>query len=342
MWMLARRAVAYAARTLEWEDFELPDVPPPGRLLVRTRATLISTGTELANWTGITADRKAMGADWHAKPLRLGYSLVGTVLAVGEGVPGWQPGARCSGAGPHASAAVLEASRCVPVPEGVSDAAATFGTLGPIALNGVRRAHLALGERVAVVGLGLIGQLAGLWARLAGARPVVGTEPIARRRDLAVALGFDAALDPRDDVAFQEGAAHWTEGQGFDVVFESTGHPSALVPALRLAMRDGRVVALGSTRGVVEEFDVYAEVHQRGVTMIGAHANTHPAQVNAANRWTEPANRAFTLQCIAAGDLPVERLISHQVAATQAPEMFRLLADHREEAMGVVLHWADA
>lgn len=340
--MQARRAVAYAPRTLEWEAIDLPDTPPPGKLLIETRATLISTGTELANWTAITADRTGMSTDWRDKPFRPGYSLVGTVLAVGAGLEGWRPGTRVSGAGSHASAVLLDAARCVAVPDGVSDEAATFGTLGPIALNGVRRATLALGECVAVVGLGLIGQLAGLWARLDGARPVVGVEPIERRRNLARAVGFDTALDPGDDATLWQEVARWNDARGFDVVLESTGHPSALVPALQLATREGRVVALGSTRGTIDQFDVYKEIHQRGVTLIGAHANTHPAHANAANRWTEPANRALTLQYIASGELPVQRLISHRVPADQAPAMFQLLADHRDEAMGVVLQWAQA
>ena len=336
--MRARRAVAEAPRALGWEEVELPDQPPPGKVLVGTRATLISTGTELANWTGITADRAAMGDDWRDRPLRLGYSLVGTVLAAGEGVERLQPGDRVSGAGPHASAALLDADRCVPVTSSLSDAAATFGTLGPIVLNGVRRAGLALGESVAVVGLGLIGQLAGLCARLNGARPVVGLDPFPQRRHLAAEVGFDAALAPGDPAAVAH-AAQWTGTAGFDVVFEATGHPEALAPALRLAAPGGRVVALGSTRGTVRDFDLYADLHRRGITLIGAHANSHPAQANAANRWTEPANRALTLRLIAAGDLPVERLISHRVPAAEAPAMFALLADHREEAMGVVLEW---
>ena len=337
--MRARRAVAYGPRRLDWEDIDLPDTPPAGRLLVRTRATLISTGTELANWTAITADRAAMGPDWRAHPYRPGYSLVGTVLAVGEGVTGWQPGDRVSGAGPHASAALLEAARCTPVPAGVGDAAATFGTLGPIALNGVRRASLTLGEGVAVVGLGLIGQLAGLLARLNGARPLIGFDVLAERRRRAAELPFEAALDPGDQAASRAEVARWTEGRGLDVVFEATGHPAAFEPALQLAAREGRVVALGSTRGVVERLDLYEQIHRRGLTVIGAHASTHPAQPNAANRWTEPANRALTLRLIAAGDLPVERLISHRVPAERAPEMFQLLAERRQDAMGVVLLW---
>lgn len=336
--MRATRAVAYAPRTLSWEEFDLPDTPPAGALLVRTTATLISTGTELANWTGITADRAAMGADWRERPYRPGYSLVGVVLAVGEGVQGFAPGDRISGHGPHASAAVLEARRCTPVTEAVSDAAATFGTLGPIVLNGVRRAHLALGESLAVVGLGLIGQLAGMFGRLHGARPVVGLDLWPERRRIAEALAFDHALAP-DDPSARAPLAAWGSGGGYAVVIEATGHPDALVPSLALAAPGGRVVALGSTRGVVPNFDLYGQVHLRGLTLIGAHITTHPAQATVADRWTETANRALTLRLIAAGELPVERLITHRAPAAEAPALFALLADRRREALGVVLEW---
>jgi threonine dehydrogenase-like Zn-dependent dehydrogenase len=134
--------------------------------------------------------------------------------------------------------------------------------------------------------------------------------------------------------------ARWTGSDGFDAVIEATGHPSALVPSLRLARANGRVVALGSTRGTVDSFDVYADLHKRGISLIGAHNSTHPEQPNAANRWTEPADRALTLRLVAGGDLPVERLISHRVPADEAPALFALLADRRREAMGVLLEWS--
>lgn len=337
--MRARRAVALAPRSLTWEEVDLPDAPPPGKLLVRAHTTLISTGTELANWTGITADRAAMGADWRQQPFRPGYSLAGSVLAVGDSVDSWTVGDRLSAAGPHASAAVLDAARCVKVPPTVSDEAAAFGTLGAIALNGVRRAGIGLGDRIAVVGLGLIGELAGLLARLNGARPVVGLDLVPNRCDLAVALGWDAALDPDDPSSIHEASATWTDGAGFDIVIEATGHPAAFAPALRLVRREGKVVALGSTRGLLADFDLYDMIHRPGVTLIGAHANTHPLTATAANPWTEPANRSLIVRLVASGDLPVERLISHREPAARAPELFALLADRRQEAMGVVLDW---
>lgn len=335
--MRARRLVAYRPRTMAVEAFDLPDAPPPGHLLAETVCTLISTGTELANYTGITADRAAMGEDWTAAPYYPGYSYVGVVRAVGAGVAEIAVGDRVCGHGPHAAAALLTPDRVAVVPETVTDAQAAFVTLLIITMNGVRRATIALGERVVAVGLGLIGNLALQLAHASGATPVVGTDPIAQRREYAEECGL-LALDPAAP-DFDAAVAALTEDAGFDVVFEATGSPGGLAPALRLAGPSARVVALGSTRGVVREFDLYGDVHRPGVTIIGAHISTHPPAANAANRWTMGANRAVALRFLAEGRVNVETLISHREPADHAPDLFALLADRRAEAMGVLLDW---
>src|SRR5438477_11502001 len=160
--MHARRLAAMRPHHMELEEFELADKPPPGYVLAQTSCTLISTGTELANWTGITADRRAMGEDWSARPYRPGYSYVGVVPDghPGDGVAGVAVGDRICGQGGHASAAMLEAARVAVVPAGVNDVQASFATLLVITMHAVRRARIELGERVAAVGLGLIGNLA--------------------------------------------------------------------------------------------------------------------------------------------------------------------------------------
>jgi threonine dehydrogenase-like Zn-dependent dehydrogenase len=286
--MCARRLVALRPRHLELEEFELADQPPPGTVLAETTCTLISTGTELANWTGLTAYRRAMGEDWSAQPYRPGYSYVGVVRAAGDGVAGVAVGDRICGQGGHASAAVLDAAKIAAVPAGVSDVQASFATLLVITMNAVRRAGIELGERVAAVGLGLIGNLALQQARLCGAMPVAGSDLLAARRAYAERVGL-LALDPCA-AGFAERVAHLTDGERFDVVFEATGSPAALTPALKLAAHNGRVVALGSTRGLVEQLDLYGDVHVPGITLIGAHVSTAPRLPNAANRWTEEAS----------------------------------------------------
>src|SRR5438067_7877634 len=193
--MRAQRLVARRPQHMELEEFQLDEQPPPGYVLAQTTCTLISTGTELANWTGITVDRRAMGEDWSARPYRPGYSYIGVVRAVGDGVTGVAVGDRICGQGGHASAAMLEAGKVAVVPAGVSDVQASFATLLVIAMHAVRRARIELGERVAAVGLGLIGNLALQQARLCGAVPVVGSDLLASRRAYAERVGL-LALDP--------------------------------------------------------------------------------------------------------------------------------------------------
>lgn len=335
--MRGQRLVAFRPFTLEQESFDLPDTPPPGCVLAETTCTLISTGTELANYTGITVDRRAMGDDWRATPYRPGYSYVGVVRAVGSGVAGIAVGDRVCGHGPHASVALLEVGNVAVVPEGVTDVQAAFVTLLIITMNAVRLAKIELGDRVAAVGLGLIGNLALQQARICGGMPVVGTDLLAARRTYAEQVGL-AALDPAAaDFAVRIGAL---AGDGrFDVVFEATGSPGGLKPALQMAGRHARVVALGSTRGIVEQFDLYGDVHVPGVTIIGAHLMTHPAEANFANRWTMQANRAVALRLLADHRVDVDSLISHHEPAERAPDLFALLAERRSEAMGCILDW---
>jgi threonine dehydrogenase-like Zn-dependent dehydrogenase len=322
---------------MELEPFELPDTPPPGHVLTETICTLISTGTELANYAGVTVDRAALGDDWREHPYRPGYSYVGVVRVVGHGVAGISVGDRVCGHGPHASAAILPPKNIALVPAAVTDAQAAFVTLLIITMNGARRAKIELGERVASVGLGLIGNLVLQLAHVCGAQPVVGSDLLAERREYAEDVGL-LALDPTAP-DFADQIAALTDGAQFDVVFESTGSPDGFAPALNLAARHGRVVALGSTRGLIQDFDLYDGVHRPGITVIGAHISTHPQEPNVANRWTMGANRVVALRLLAEGRVNVDSLISHREPAEHAPDLFAMLADRRSEAMGVILDW---
>ncbi len=336
--MQVRRLVAFAPLSIEMETVDLPEVPAVGQLLVQAHTTAISAGTEIANYRGITTYRSAAKPDWRADPYYPGYALTGTVVAVGESVTTVRVGDRVCGMGPHASMALVEARQFVPIPDTVSDDHAAMTTLVCIAMNAVRLAKIELGERVAVVGAGLVGQLALQLSCLVGARPVVVVDPIAPRREVARTCGATAAIDPTAIDAHQQLAAR-TEGRGFDVVFEATGSPSAFNPAVRLAAFGGRMILLGSTRGLVEQFDPYSDVHLQGVTLIGAHMGTHPNHETPFNRWTWENNRNLALQLIADEVLRLEPLISHRVSAQEGPAMFQRLAQNPEHFFGVLLQW---
>jgi 2-desacetyl-2-hydroxyethyl bacteriochlorophyllide A dehydrogenase len=338
--MQAKRLVAFAPLTMQTEMFDLTDSPPPGKMLVEARTTMISAGTEIANYRGITTYRSAANPDWRTDPYYPGYSLAGVVRAVGEGVTGFQIGDRVCGMGPHASAAIVEAKQFVPIPEGVTFDHAAMTTLVCIVTNAVRLAKLELGESVAVVGAGMIGQLAAQLSRLSGARPVASIDPIPARRNLARTCGAHAQIDP-DATAAPQQVAQLTDERGFQAVFEATGSPAALNPALKLVSSGGRLILLGSTRGLVEQFDAYGDVHLKGVTIIGAHMRTHPAHETPYNPWTWQNNRKLALRLIADGSLHLEPLISHRVTGDEGPDMFRRLAENRESFFGVLLKWVE-
>ncbi|MFG1905617.1 zinc-binding alcohol dehydrogenase [Kribbella sp. NPDC048928] len=322
---------------MELERFDLPDELPPGSILAKAGVTMVSAGTEVANYLGRTTERPPE----RDEPYYPGYSFAGEVLAVGKGMERFGPGDRITGPLPHASI-VLEArperlARITRIPDGVSDRTAAFSQLSCIALNGVRKASLQLGDRVAVVGAGLVGLLAARLARLSGGHPVVSYDLVAERRAKALEFGMAAAIDPASGTADRETAA--IAPGGFDVVIEATGAASAFVPALQLAAQGARVILLGSTRGIVEGFSPYAEAHRKGLSIIGAHVWTAPTHATVHDKWTEPANRAVLLSLMAEGSFDVTSLVTHEVAPSEAGAVFAGLAAEPENYVGVEIDW---
>ena len=318
-----------ALEAAEWGD------PGPGEVLLRMRATLISTGTELTAMSGDFPPDSAW-ARYIRYPHHPGYSAVGEVIAVGEGVEGWRVGQRAQSWARHASHGLVKAAGLLPVPEGVADEEAVFATLAEIAMNGLRRGRVAFGESVVLVGAGLVGQLALQWCRKAGAWPVIAVDVAERRLEIARESGATqtiAALS-QDAVAEVEALA---DG-GADVVFEVTGNPRAIPGCLKLARRLGRVVLLGSPRGPVS-VDFHDDAHSRGLEIIGAHNSTHPRHEQPNTPWTIARHTRLFLDWLAAGEARVEHLITHRLPGRQAPEAFRMLLADRSQAMGVVLDW---
>jgi L-iditol 2-dehydrogenase len=337
--MRATRLVSPRIGEMTLEHFDIPDQLPPGSILVRTGTTLISPGTEVANYLGRTTERPPE----RTEPYYPGYSFAGEVIAVGDGMVCFQPGDRVTGPLPHASMA-LEArperlERITHIPDGVSDRQAAFSQLSCIALNGVRKAEIQLGDKVAVVGAGLVGLLAARLSQLNGGHPVVSLDLVPARRRAALDFGVDAVLDAPGS-ADSDATIETLTPTGFDVVIEATGAAAAFVPALKLAARGGRVILLGSTRGVVEGFSPYAESHLKGLTIIGAHVWTAPTHATERDRWTEPVNRRVLLSLMRGGLFDVEKLITHEIAPADAGDAFAGLASEPDKYLGVQIDWS--
>jgi 2-desacetyl-2-hydroxyethyl bacteriochlorophyllide A dehydrogenase len=335
--MHGTRLVSPRIGEMRLEAFDIPDRLPPNSILVRTGTTMISPGTEVANYLGRTTERPPE----RTEPYYPGYSYAGEVVAVGEGMEQFQVGDRVTGPLPHASIAAEarpeRLARITRVPNEVTDVQAAFSQLGCIALNGVRKAQIQLGEKVAVVGAGLVGLLAARLSQISGALPVVSLDLIASRRSTALPFGVDPAVEPDSGEAtelFEREAPN-----GFDVVIEATGAAAAFVPALGIAGRAARVILLGSTRGVVEGFSPYADAHLKGLSIIGAHVWTAPTVATEHDKWTEPANRRVLLDLMADGRFTVENLVTHTIAPEEAADAFAGLAAEPDKYVGVQIDW---
>jgi 2-desacetyl-2-hydroxyethyl bacteriochlorophyllide A dehydrogenase len=333
--MNALRVVFPASRQVELRQVTL-DPPAPGQALVRTLCTLISTGTELTALTGDFPPDSAWSR-YVQYPWTAGYSHVGEVEAVGEGVETVAVGDLLASHAPHGDRAVVNVSRAEQVPAGLPPEAAAFLPLAQITLNGIRQGEVALGESVVILGAGLIGQLTARFCRLAGAQPVLLVDQSQERLNQAAGVGC-LLLNAADNPSLEEAVLDQTRSRKADVVIEASGNPALIPVALRLARRKGRVVILGSPRGPVS-LDLHDEVHTIGLRIIGAHNSTHPPAETPDSPWTLHRHAELFFDLLAAGRLDVGSLITHRYAGQEAPNAFAMLLEDRTRAMGVILDW---
>jgi threonine dehydrogenase-like Zn-dependent dehydrogenase len=195
------------------------------------------------------------------------------------------------------------------------------------------------GESVAIVGAGLLGQLAAQFCRAAGAWPVLVIDTAAARLRSARRKGAAQTIRATADDAREE-VARWTAGRMADVVFEITGNPAAFPGAVRLARRLGRVVLLGSPRGPVT-LDLHDEVHTLSLEVIGAHNSAHPASETPNTPWPAARHARLFYEWQAAGVVDVRPLITHRYSWREAPAAYAMLLADRSRALGVILDWMD-
>ncbi|MBN1808002.1 MAG: zinc-binding dehydrogenase [Planctomycetes bacterium] len=319
-------------------SLEETEIPRPGRgeVLVRNLRTLISTGTELT----ILSGEFPAGSEWASYgkyPFIPGYSGVGVVEAVGEGVDESLVGGRFECYSTHSAYCAVAANGLYPVPDGVDSEEAAFATIAQIVFNGVRRGGPEWGETAVVYGCGLLGQLAVRALRLAGVLPVVGVDLSAWRLGLLPKDSGVLGLNPEAG-GIEDAVREATGGRMADMVFEVTGAPAAIAGEMRLLRKGGRMVMLSSPRGT-SEFDFHDMCNCPSVSIIGAHISSHPSCSTLDNPWTRARHAEFFFELVGRGEMDVRPLISHVGEYADAPGLFESLLGDRSGAMGVILDW---
>jgi 2-desacetyl-2-hydroxyethyl bacteriochlorophyllide A dehydrogenase len=316
------RVVFTAAGNVSLEPRQIANEPGPGEVLVQLLYSTISPGTELAFL-------HAMPNSPNKFPLETGYSASGRVICAAADTP-YRPDDAVVALAPHGTAAMLEQKWCAPVPEGVDPREASAFRLASIALQGVRKAELQLGQSVLVIGLGIIGNLAGQLARAGGATRVGGVDPVEWRRELASSSGFHTVAADTNTLP---------EDRTWDVVIEATGVPSVVNEAFRCARRMGRVILLGTSRGVTEQVDFCNAVHRRGLTVLGAHDSVRGMTEDVGHLWTHPSDHRTVLDLLADARLSMTPLISDTVPGREAPAAYDRLTRGDERLMTIAFDW---
>jgi len=363
-------------RTGETSIAEVP-IPTPkfGTALVQTAASLVSAGTErmvvefaekslvgkarsrpdLVRQLLDKARREGLLTTMDAafnrldQPMALGYSSAGTIIAVGDGLRGFKVGDRvaCAGGGyaVHAEYSVIPKNLLVHLPDDVDFESAAFATLGAIAMHGFRLSQSQIGERVAVIGLGLLGLLTVGIARAAGCR-VFGVDLDPKRVEMAVSAGADAVK--RDQA--EEAALSWSHSKGVDCVLicadTSSDDPVNLAGAI--ARDRANVVALGAVGLNIPR----REFFQKELNFINSRSygpgrydpdyeeGGHDYPIGYV-RWTEGRNLESIVDLMATGELDVKSLITHRFSIDNAPKAYELITGKKAEPfLGVLLTYS--
>ena len=360
-------------------DLRVAEVPGPrvgeGSVLVGTRISLISSGTEkqLMQLAKSSLVGKAMARPDLVRrvisnvqrdglkptfdkvfakldtPIPLGYSLVGDVLELGRKVSGIAVRDRvaCAGAGfaNHAEFNAVPKHLTVAIPAGVDDEDASFVTLGAIALQGVRQAAPTLGERIVVMGLGLIGLLTVQILKANGCK-VIGFDPNAERARLAGELGADVAVS----AALPEIVASFTGGHGADAVIVTASSKSSdpLNIAAEISRMKGRIVVVGLVGMTIDREPFYKRELELKLSMSYGPGRHDPAYEIAGHdyplpyvRWTEQRNMEAFLGLIADGRVTPKALVTHRFAIAEAEKAYALM-ESGEPHLAILLTYPDS
>jgi len=324
---ISHRIAVMANNDIVVEEFPVPQ-PGPGQVLIKTISTLISAGTELGSQEQEREDK-----------FYPGYSNVGEVIAVGEGVKDYGVGDRVLSLGQHATHVIASTQphSIARVPDNVSSDHATFGVLGSVSMHGVRKARIELGEYAAITGMGLVGQLALQLASKTGCEVLIAIDLYDARLDIAKRLGATHILNP-DEPGFKSEVKSITGNHGLDVTIEASGYPRSLISIFDLSRIGGRIIQLGSIWHRIVEVD-FMDFHLKELTLVGCHQPKCPINETIYFPWTQQYNRRQILKMIGDGRLDVGPLITHRMPYQEAQEAYRLLRDEKDKALGVILCW---
>ena len=325
--MEIRRAVLHGKCDLRIETASIPDRLDAGQILVETRISALSTGTDLGNYLGDST--YVPGAPDY--PRWVGYSNAGVVRAIGAGVTRFSPGDRVFSTRPHQSAYIAnENDLLVRIPESVPFEQASLVYLTGLGLSALRQARYETGENIVVVGLGVIGLATIGLARAMGAN-VAGVANSEIRSRASAAMGALGCLlpDTPDPLSLMKSFFHGGEA---DIVVLTSNSWDSYFLALDLVRPKGRVSILGfpgrgqpmPQRNPLDPSPFYS----KQLTLLGAGSSPDVR-----------GNLEYILEFMASKRLNLEPLISHRIPYNKMRDAYELARNHSKDLIAAVFDW---
>ena len=363
-------------QNLKTGEIELIEVPTPvvssNTVLIKTKCSLISVGTErmLVEFGKASLLEKARSQPERVKevlqkiktdgllttidavmarldePLPLGYSNVGIVVDIGKNVEGFSIGDRVVSNGSHSEVVNVSKNLVAKIPDNVDDENAVFTVLGSIALEGIRLLNPTLGEYIAVIGLGLIGQLA-VQLLIASGCKVLGIDIDEGRVKLAESFGAEG-LTIKPGVSPVEGALAFSRGRGVDgvIITASTKSNEPIEYSADMCRKRGRIVLIGVTK-----IDIPRDKFYKKELSFQVSCSYGPGRYDRLYeekgidypfeyvRWTAKRNFEAVLDMMSMGKIDVKPLITHRFSFNDAVEAYNVLL--KEKPLGVILRYED-
>jgi len=348
----ARKIFFTKPKTAEIVKYEISDIPGEYELLVQTLYSIVSSGTEGANFARPDLETVEAGS-WMKNP---GYGNIGKVLAVGKKVKDYKAGDLVYSTKNHCSHFLIDtrydpsqyALFLTKVPEGLDPMKAVFARIADVSMSSIRQADLGLGDSVLVIGLGMVGNFAAQLFQLAGA-DVLAVDLVDFRLERATQCGIKKVMNSRDWDKLRGAVMKWTDGKGAQIVVEAIGFSPVIARAVGLARTHGEVILLGSPRGeaVMDVTPMLSDVHLRDVTIKGGLEwmwSVPESPLYHPSRFSKMSNLRTIFSYLKSGALVTEPLLTHLIAPERCQEVYEGLAGGikgtlKTTYLGVVYDW---
>ena len=320
---------------------------------LKTMYTGISHGTEMNIYRGIAPQwtkvqdgraRLFVEPDGEQKPWAypvsscdegvwyIGYAGVGEVIEVGSEVSTLKLGDIVYYQAPHMSELIANEGDCFKLPEGIDYRTGIFFNNLNTAFNAILDSRIKLGDYVVVSGLGVLGQLTAMLAKMSGAI-VIGIDAYDLRLEVAKQNGIDYVFKPGKDTAYK--VKELTDFRGADLVFEASGNTRGLQEAIRMAAYDGNVTVISWYHGPYDVLDFSGEFHHNRVTI----RTTHTCGIDKAisNTWDMKRRNETCLGLLK--KLPLSSLITTEMPFEKAQEAYDQIDNRPNEVIQTIFKY---